>query len=137
MQRIETQLEDDLTGGPADETVMFGLEGRNFEIDLNTKHAQRFRKQLAAFVDHARPVRARRRTMSRTAASRERSHAIRVWAEAEGFEIAEHGRLPASVIAEYERTHSPQPPKGQAARAPGSRRRSLLGQAVHALIVAT
>lgn len=121
MQRIETQLEDDLTGGPADETVLFGLDGREFEIDLNAKHAQRFRKQLAAFVDHARPVRARRRTVARTAASRERSRAIRAWAGEQGFKIAEHGRLPATVVADYEGTHSPQSPKRQPPQTRGNR----------------
>lgn len=124
MQKIETQLEDDLTGGPADETIVFGLEGRDFEIDLNAKHAQRFRKQLAPFVDHARQVRARRGTTTRSAASRERSRSIRAWAEEQGFEVAEHGRLPANVIAEYDRRHGAQ---HQAPHTDG-RRRALTGQ---------
>ncbi len=137
MQRIETQLEDDLTGGPADETIMFGLDGREFEIDLNTKHAQRFRKQLAAFIEHARPVRAGRRTAARTAASRERSRLIRAWADQEGFEVAEHGRLPANVIAEYEHAHGAQAAEHQAARSGGRRRRPLLDHPAGACLVAS
>ena len=118
MQKVEVQLEDDLTGGPADETIAFGVDGRDFEIDLNAKHAATFRKQLAAFVDRARPMRAHRpRTTARTTASRERSRAIRAWAEEQGFEIADHGRLPANVIKEYERAQN----DAQAGQGPGRR----------------
>jgi Lsr2 len=106
MQKLEVQLEDDLTGGPADETVMFGVDGREYQIDLNAKHAATFRKQLAAFVERARLVgRHRPRSTARSAASRERSREIRAWAEQQDFEVAEHGRLPAHVIQEYERAH--------------------------------
>jgi hypothetical protein len=104
MQQVEVQLEDDLTGGPADETVQFGLDGRTFEIDLNKRHAAEFRQRLAPFVQRARPVRPRRsRAMARTAASRERSREIRAWAEQHGFVVAQHGRLPQDVIEQYDR----------------------------------
>lgn len=49
-------LEDDLGGGPADETVRFGRGGTEYEIDLNRENAWAFRKQLAPFVEHARKV---------------------------------------------------------------------------------
>jgi hypothetical protein len=52
--RITVALEDDLDGGPADETVLFGVGGTAYEIDLNKKNARAFRKQLAPFVEHAR-----------------------------------------------------------------------------------
>jgi hypothetical protein len=107
MQKVQVQLKDDLTGGPADETLMFGVDGRDYEIDLNAKHAASFRKQLAAFVERARRVpRRRHRTAPRSAASRERSRQIRAWAERRGFDVAEHGRLPAQVVQEYESAHT-------------------------------
>ena len=114
MQKVEVQLEDDLTGGPADETVVFGVDGRDYQIDLNAKHAASFRKQLAAFVKRARLVAPRRaRGTARSAASRERSRQIRAWAERQGFEIAEHGRLPAHIVQEYERAHREARPAGR------------------------
>lgn len=104
MQRLDVQLEDDLTGGPADETVLFGVDGRDYQIDLNAKHAATFRKQLGAFVERARLVRRHRpRSTARSVASRERSREIRAWAEQQDFDVAEHGRLPTHVIQEYER----------------------------------
>jgi hypothetical protein len=104
MQRLDVQLEDDLTGGPADETVVFGVDGRDYQIDLNAKHAATFRKQLAAFIKRARSVRPTRgRSAARSADSRDRSRHIRAWAEQHGFNVAAHGRLPAHVIQEYDR----------------------------------
>ena len=52
--KITVALEDDLEGGPADETVRFTVGGTDYEIDLNKKNARAFRRQLAPFVDHAR-----------------------------------------------------------------------------------
>jgi hypothetical protein len=53
-QKITVALEDDLDGGPADETVRFGLGGTEYQIDLSTKNATAFRRQLAPFIEHAR-----------------------------------------------------------------------------------
>ena len=38
-QRVTVELEDDLDGGPADETVRFGFGGTDYEIDLSKKNA--------------------------------------------------------------------------------------------------
>lgn len=54
--RITVALEDDLDGGPADETVRFTVGGTEYEIDLNKENARAFRKQLASFIEHARRV---------------------------------------------------------------------------------
>jgi Lsr2 len=123
MQRVQVHLEDDLTGGPADETVRFGLDGLDYEVDLSARHATEFRRQIAPFVEHARPARSQRsRVRARTAASRERSRDIRVWAERQGFAVAEHGRLPGNVIAEYELAHGGREPAERTSQRPASRR---------------
>jgi hypothetical protein len=123
MQRLEVQLEDDLTGGPADETVVFALEGTTYELDLSAQHAADLRRRLAPFVEHARRVHRRGvRAQVRTAASRERSRQIRAWAEQHGLDVAAHGRLPTEVIAEYERA------QGDGHQAPSRRGRSSAGR---------
>jgi hypothetical protein len=38
-QKITVTLEDDLDGGPADQTVRFGLDGAEYEIDLSISNA--------------------------------------------------------------------------------------------------
>jgi hypothetical protein len=41
-QRVTVELEDDLDGGPAAETLRFGLGGSEYEIDLSKKNASTF-----------------------------------------------------------------------------------------------
>jgi hypothetical protein len=102
-QKIAVALEDDLDGGPADETVRFGLDGTEYEIDLSTKNANAFRRQLAPFIEHARKAgRGQRRRPGRTVSSRERSADIRAWAKDQGITVSERGRIPASVVEQYE-----------------------------------
>ena len=54
--RTAVVLEDDLDGGPADQTLEFGLGGTEYVIDLSAKNAAKFRRQLAPFIEHARKV---------------------------------------------------------------------------------
>ena len=53
-QKVTVVLEDDLTGGPADQTIRFAFDGTDYEIDLNAKNAAAFGKQLAPYLEHAR-----------------------------------------------------------------------------------
>jgi nucleoid-associated protein Lsr2 len=95
-------LEDDLDGGPANETLRFGIGGSEFEIDLSSNNAARFRAQLAPFIEQARIAEARPLRPVRTLASRQRSRDIRSWAKEHGIPVNERGRIPVSVAAQYE-----------------------------------
>lgn len=55
-------LEDDLNGGPADETVRFSLDGIDYEIDLSARNALRLRSELDLFVAVGRRVRPAQRS---------------------------------------------------------------------------
>jgi hypothetical protein len=100
-QKVTVALEDDLDGGPADETLRFRFDGAEYEIDLNKKNARTFRKRLAPFIEHARKApRGQRRP--RTSSSRQRSGTIRVWATEHGITVSERGRIPANVVQQYE-----------------------------------
>ena len=46
-QKINVILVDDLDGSDAVETVSFGLDGSQYEIDLSKKNAEVLRKALA------------------------------------------------------------------------------------------
>ena len=77
-QKVTVALEDDLTGGPAEETVRFSFEGTDCEIDLSAKTAAAFGKQLAPYLEHARKAgRAQPRRTGRTTAGRQRSGDVR------------------------------------------------------------
>ena len=102
-QKITVALEDDLDGGPAEETVRFGLGGAEYEIDLSKTNATAFRKQLAPFIDHARKAGpGQRRRAGRPASSRERSGGVRAWATEQGIAVSGRGRIPAGVVGQYE-----------------------------------
>jgi hypothetical protein len=102
-QKITVALEDDIDGGPADETVRFGLGGAEYEIDLSTKNADALRRQLAPFIEHARRAgRGQRRRPGRTMSSHERSADIRAWAKDQGITVSDRGRISASVAEQYD-----------------------------------
>jgi len=101
--RTTIALEDDLDGGPADETVQFSFGSADYEIDLNTKNASVFRNQLAPFISNARAAgRGQRRRPARPASTRQRSADIRAWAKKQGIDVSDRGRIPSSVIEQYD-----------------------------------
>ena len=119
-QKITVALEDDLDGGPADETVRFGLDGAEYEIDLSKKNAAAFRHQLAPFIDHARKAgRGQRRRPGRTASSRERSGGIRAWAKDHGIAVSDRGRIPPASLSSTK--PPPKDPEAARDRFPGYR----------------
>jgi hypothetical protein len=101
--KIAVTLVDDLDGSLAEETVRFGVGGTEYEIDLSKKNARAFRAGLGPFVEHARKGgRGPRRRPPRPTSAREHSSDIRAWAKAQGITISDRGRIPASVVAQYE-----------------------------------
>ena len=103
-QRIQTLLIDDLDGGEAAVTVRFGLDGAEYEIDLTSEHDDQLRKALQQFLAHAR----RTGGMAKTAARARRGAAavdtakVREWAKEQGIEVKDRGRIPASVVEQYQ-----------------------------------
>ena len=55
-QKVSIVLVDDLDGSEAAETISFGLDGTNYEIDLNDANASALREALSGYVGHARKV---------------------------------------------------------------------------------
>lgn len=49
-QKVQVLLVDDLDGGEADETVTFALDGKSYEIDLKSEHAEELRSLLERYV---------------------------------------------------------------------------------------
>ncbi|RIJ77054.1 Lsr2 family protein [Nakamurella silvestris] len=102
-------LIDDLDGGKAEETIRFGLEGNQYEIDLSKKNAAALRKALAPYKDAARPARDaapkrayRARGTAAPASRKTELAAVREWAEANGIVVAARGRIAANVIEQFE-----------------------------------
>ena len=105
-QKIQTLLIDDLDGSAAEGTVRFGLDGTEYEIDLNARHAQELRDALARYVGAARRVgggAARRlaRGARRGSASGLNTTEVREWAKAQGIEVKDRGRVPAELVVKF------------------------------------
>lgn len=96
------ELLDDIDGKPAAETVSFGLDGREFEIDLSEKNAKALRKALEPWAASARRVGGRKpRAASRTGSGVD-TRAVRAWATENGIEISTRGRIASEVLEKYQ-----------------------------------
>ena len=105
---MEVRLIDDLDGKEANETISFGLDGSNYEIDLSSKNADKLRGAFATYIGVARkagrtPAKARRGRSGggSAAADREQNQAIREWAKKQGLKVSERGRIPAEIVEKY------------------------------------
>jgi hypothetical protein len=101
-----TKLIDDLDKGEADETVKFGLDGVQYEIDLSSKNATKLRQALDPYVSAGtrlgRGAAAPPRRRGVTAPSdRAQNKAIREWARSKKKKISDRGRIPEEIVAEY------------------------------------
>ncbi|MDT3443062.1 MULTISPECIES: Lsr2 family protein [unclassified Pseudofrankia] len=112
-QKTIVSLIDDLSGEEADETVRFGLDGAQYEIDLSEKNATKLRESLAPFVGAARRSGGRasggRRVVARTPSRRgggtDRTADIREWARSNGYTVSDRGRIASNIVEAYEKAH--------------------------------
>jgi hypothetical protein len=106
-QKIQVMLLCDLDDGnvDAEETLQFSLGNTAYEVDVCAKHAQQIRDGLEPFVTHARKVSGTARRRQRAGADRQQTADVRSWAKDHGIPINERGRIPASVVKEYEAAH--------------------------------
>ncbi len=107
-QKVLVEILDDIDGSAAAQTVQFGLDGVTYEIDLSDDNAAALRDELARFIAAGRRVGGRKvrvatgQSTTTSTTDRERNQQIRAWANANGYEVSERGRLSSEVIAAYE-----------------------------------
>ena len=104
-QKVQTLFIDDLDGSAAEGTVRFGLDGTDYEIDLNAEHTQALRDALARYISAGRrasgatrrPPRSGRRASTNGLNTTE----VREWAKAQGIEVKDRGRVPAELVVKF------------------------------------
>ncbi|GAB3848845.1 hypothetical protein GCM10027610_071050 [Dactylosporangium cerinum] len=112
-RRVIQELIDDIDGKPADESVTFSLDGMQYEIDLSGKNADALRAALAPYLAAGTkvgrggivPGGSRGRSAQPAATgrgSRDQNRAIREWAEQQGIEVSERGRIKQDIIDRYQ-----------------------------------
>jgi len=110
--KVTEHLIDDMDGKdikPGEgETVTFGLDGTNYEIDLSTRNAEKLRGFLLDYTQYGRKVRQERRTTARKVNTPDGPPAseIREWATANGHEVPARGRIPAEVREAFDQAHA-------------------------------
>ncbi|WP_435270938.1 histone-like nucleoid-structuring protein Lsr2 [Streptomyces sp. 1222.5] len=100
-------ITDDISGGDADETLVFGVDGKTYEIDLNDKNAKKLRDALAPYVEAGRKTGGkssaggRGRGAGAGKGGSEDTAAIRAWAKEQGYEVNDRGRVPSTIREAY------------------------------------
>jgi len=117
-KRTIIRIFDDLDGGEANNTLVFGWDGRQYEIDLTDENAKRFEEAIAPFLEAARMVGRLQLIQQRkfpralngapavaTFRDREQTAAMRRWANANGYEVSDRGRIPGNVEEAFHKAH--------------------------------
>src|SRR4051794_32023333 len=99
-------LVDDLTDEPADTTVSFGLDGREYELDLTDANAKELRDLFGRYVSAARKTSGGRRRRAAAPAEKPAFRdfdpaAVRAWAASNGHKVSNRGRIKAEVLEAY------------------------------------
>ena len=104
-QKVQTLFVDDLDGSEAEGTVRFGLDGTEYEIDLNAQHARQLRDVLARYVAAGRRVGAGIRRPARGGRKAQRNALntteVREWAKTQGIDVKDRGRVPAELVVKF------------------------------------
>ncbi|GAA2933848.1 Lsr2 family protein [Streptomyces thioluteus] len=99
-QRVVVTLFDDIDGGEAAETVTFGIDGKSYEIDLNTANAKKLRLSLEPYLDAGRKRARSGKAYRRTSVAPDPA-AVRAWARSNGMEVPPRGRIPKKVYEAF------------------------------------
>lgn len=103
-QKVQITLVDDIDGSAAAETVIFGLDGTSYEIDLSTENADKLRDALAGYIGVGRKMTKSGRVFKKTqigATPRE----VRDWAKSAGYSVPDRGRIPSEVQKAFDAAH--------------------------------
>lgn len=105
-KKVVTIYTDDLTGEQSDEvtTHAFAVDGVQYEIDLSPDSHDQLLEVLGPFMQKGRKLGRGRAGKQRRTPSQDTAK-IREWAKANGYEVSERGRVPASVREAYEKAH--------------------------------
>lgn len=104
---VVTHITDDIDGSKDAEEVRFSLNGAEYTIDLGKKNRAALEKALQPYVEAGTKVTSRRANSSRrsgspTTISRRDLSDVREWAKSQGIKVSDRGRIPATVLNQYD-----------------------------------
>lgn len=105
-KKVIEVLVDDLTGTEINagdgESIEFAYRGTNYSIDLTRDNADKFDQALATYIAAATKISGRRARPTHRTNAKPDSAAVRAWAASNNIELAARGRIPASVLEQFE-----------------------------------
>lgn len=107
-KKVSVETIDDLDGkSTADTSINYSFDGTHYEIDLATKNAEKFRKDIAVWIDHSRKVSAPEGSRRpRKLSGGEDFTAIRQWAATQGMSVSPRGRIKSEIVTAYHNRNS-------------------------------
>lgn len=115
-----TKLVDDLNGRDAEMTLSFGLDGKEYEIDLCDENYETYRQTLEKLASVARVVVREPVKVKRTLSTGKKTSVVgktqemREWLRANGHNVSDRGRVPTHLVDLYEtRPRGPQTVLGE------------------------
>ena len=104
-RKTYVELIDDIDGSKAESTVLFALEGVEYEIDLSAEHVQELHADFTKWIVSARRVGGRARRSSSVPSSAKETAKVRAWARENGYDVSDRGRIPADIREAYNAAH--------------------------------
>lgn len=108
--RISDLSQEEL--GDAGQTINFSVGSDSYSIDLSDKEAGKFYDALKPYMDAATKTSGRgvrRSSSSRSASgsgrSKEELAEVRAWAQKNGHEVSERGRIAQTIIDAFDSAH--------------------------------
>lgn len=106
MRKVQVVLQDDIDGSEPAQTVHFGLDGKEYEIDLSAEHVAALREALEPWIAAGHPASTSRIPEPRSRPRRSPDTVdIRRWAERNGIPVATRGRISVDLRSQYEAAH--------------------------------
>lgn len=99
-RKVVVEIADDLDGSPATQTIRFGFQGVEYELDLNDENAAELTHWLENYISHARRVRGQKHAAPKISSGVDAS-AVRAWAHENGIDVNKRGRIAADVTAKF------------------------------------
>jgi hypothetical protein len=97
-----TQITDDLDGSNGAETYSFAWQGIEYTVDLSNKNFKASDKLLRPYIEAGQRVPRRSTTSRRSTSPQTRISDIREWARSQGLEVSERGRIPKTIVEQYQ-----------------------------------
>lgn len=124
MREVQIVIRDDFDGSPDAQTIKFGWDGTEYEVDLSEVHRKEFAEFIEHYIEVARPVSGKKPKRDRSGtpsgdrkpgsvrayeslspeAIEERRDGIkrvREWARQHGYEVSNRSRVPNAIHDAY------------------------------------